>query len=48
VGEGSPAYEAGIRPGDTILNINEQVVYNDESMSGALSSAREDEEITLI
>jgi len=48
VGEGSPAYEAGIRPGDTILNINEQVVYNDESMSGALSSVREDEEITLI
>jgi regulator of sigma E protease len=48
VGEGSPAYEAGIRPGDTILNINEQVVYDDESMSSALRSAREEEEITLI
>jgi len=48
VGEGSPAYEAGIRPGDTILNINEQVVYNGESVTSAMRSAREDEEITLI
>jgi regulator of sigma E protease len=48
VEEGSPAYEAGIRAGDTILSINGQGVYNDESMSSALHSAREDEEISLI
>ncbi len=48
VDEGSPAYEAGIRPGDTILSINGQPVYNTESMSSALSSAKEDEEIPLV
>jgi regulator of sigma E protease len=48
VDEGSPAYEAGIRPGDTILSINGQPVYNTESMSSALGSAKEDEEIPLV
>jgi regulator of sigma E protease len=48
VGEGSPAYIAGIRPGDTILSINEQGVYNNESMTSALRSALEDEEIPLV
>jgi regulator of sigma E protease len=48
VEEGSPAYEAGIRAGDTIVSINGQAVYNEESMSSALHSAREDEEISLV
>ena len=48
VDEGSPAYAAGIKPGDTILSIHGQAVYNTESMSGALGSAREDEEIPLL
>jgi len=48
VDEGSPAYEAGIRPGDTILSINGQVAYNDESISGALHSVEEGEEIKLV
>jgi regulator of sigma E protease len=48
VDEGSPAYEAGIRDGDTILSINGQVVYNEESISGALHSVEEGEEIMLV
>jgi len=48
VEEGSPSYEAGLRPGDTILGINEQPVYNDESMSSALHSVEEGEEIKLV
>lgn len=48
VDEDSPAYEAGIRAGDTIYSINGQVVYNDESMSSALRSVEEDEEINLV
>jgi regulator of sigma E protease len=47
VEEGSPAYEAGIRPEDTILGINEQAIYNSESMSHALSLAKEGEGIYL-
>jgi len=47
VDEGSPAYEAGIRDGDTILSINGQVIYNDESISSALHSIEEGEEIEL-
>jgi regulator of sigma E protease len=47
VEEGSPAYEAGIRAGDTILSINGQAVYNDESMSSALRSVEEGEKINL-
>jgi regulator of sigma E protease len=48
VDEDSPAYEAGIRSGDTILTINGQLIYNDESISNALRSAEEDGEIELV
>ena len=48
VQEGSPAYEADIRAGDTILSINGQGVYNDESMSGALRSVAEGEKINMV
>src|SRR4030042_851189 len=48
VDESSPAYEAGIRTGDTILSIDGQPVYNDESMSSALRSVAEGEEIKLV
>ena len=48
VDEDSPAYEAGIRPGDTILTINGQLVYNDESISNALGSIEEGGEIKLV
>jgi len=48
VEEGSPAYEAGIRPGDAIYSINGQLIYNEESMSGALRSVGEGKEIKLV
>jgi regulator of sigma E protease len=48
VEEGSPAYEAGIRPGDAIYSINGQLIYNEESMSTALHSVEEGTEITLV
>jgi regulator of sigma E protease len=48
VEEGSPAYEAGIRTGDAIHSINGQLVYNEESMSSALRSVEEGEEIKLV
>jgi Predicted membrane-associated Zn-dependent proteases 1 len=43
VEQNSPAYDVGIEPGDTILSINRQPVYNDESMSNALESIKEGE-----
>jgi regulator of sigma E protease len=48
VDENSPAYEAGIKAGDTIISINEQGVYNDESISSALRSVEEGEKINLV
>jgi len=48
VDEGSSAYEAGIRPGDTILSINGQAVYDGESMSSALRSIEQGGEIELV
>jgi regulator of sigma E protease len=48
VEEGSPAYEAGIRPGDAIHSINGQLIYNEESMSSAVHSVAEGEEIKLV
>jgi regulator of sigma E protease len=48
VEEGSSAYEAGIRPGDAIHSINGQLIYNEESMSSALHSAKEGEEINMV
>jgi len=48
VEEGSPAYEAGFRPGDTILGINGQAVYSEESMSNVLRSVEEGEEMKVV
>ena len=48
VEEGSPAYEAGIEAGDTIVSINGQPIYNEESTSGALRSVEEGEKINLV
>jgi regulator of sigma E protease len=48
VDEGSPAYEAGIRPGDTILTIGGQLIYSDESISSALHFIEEGEELNLV
>ena len=48
VEEDSAAYEAGIRAGDTVLSINGQLIYNEESTSGALRSIEEGEEIKLV
>jgi len=48
VEQDSPAYEAGMRAGDTILSINEQGVYNDESMSIVLRSVEEGEGLKLV
>jgi regulator of sigma E protease len=47
VEEDSPAYEAGIEAGDTIVSINGQPVYNEDSMSSALRSVEEGEKIKL-
>ena len=48
VEEGSAAHEAGVRPGDTVLSINAQPVYNDDSLSSALRSVEKGEEMNLV
>jgi regulator of sigma E protease len=48
VDEGSPAYEAGIRVGDTVLSINGQGVYNETNMSGVLRSIGEGEKTDVV
>lgn len=47
VEEGSPAYVAGIRAGDSILGINGQAIYNEESMLHALRAVEEGQKIDL-
>jgi regulator of sigma E protease len=48
VNEGSPVYDAGIRAGDWIRQINGQLIYDDNSMSSALSSVAEGGTINLV
>jgi len=45
---GSPAEDAGIMPGDTILSINKQPIYSAQSMSDAISSAEPGEKIEVV
>jgi regulator of sigma E protease len=44
---GSPADEAGIMPGDTILGVDGEAVYSQQTLLEALDSAEADEEISL-
>jgi regulator of sigma E protease len=48
VEEDSPSYEAGIRAGDGIDNINGQLILNEEGMSDALNSVGEGNEINVV
>jgi regulator of sigma E protease len=48
VDQGSPAYQAGIRAGDTISSINGQQIYSAESMSNALESVPEGGKIDMV
>ncbi len=44
---GSAVDEAGLKPGDTILSVNGQIVYSEEGMSDVLASVGMGEEIRL-
>jgi len=48
VDEGSAAFEADMRPGDTIISIDRWAVYNNESISDALASVERGEEMELV
>lgn len=48
VEESSPAYAAGLRPGDAVLSINGQLVYSHDSMSRALRSLEAGEQMNMI
>jgi len=48
VDEGSPAYEAGIRAGDTVSSINGHLIYSAGSMSDALQSVPEGGKINVV
>jgi regulator of sigma E protease len=48
VEEGSPAYSAGLRPGDAIHSVNGQLTYNDESLAKSLGSVEAGEEVKLV
>jgi regulator of sigma E protease len=48
VEEDSPSYEAGIRAGDGVDNINGQLILNEEGMSNALNSVGEGNEINVV
>jgi len=48
VEEGSPAEEAGIQPGDTILGINNKAVYDEKSMAEAANSGKQGEKVDVV
>jgi len=45
---GSAGYDAGIRSGDSIININGHHIYNSESVSQALASVEQGEEVHIL
>ncbi len=45
---GTAGYDAGIRPGDTIININGHYIYSSESVSQALASVEQGGEVHIV
>jgi regulator of sigma E protease len=48
VEQSSPAYAAGLRPGDAVLSVNGQLVYNHDSLSHALRSVGQDQQMNML